>query len=136
MCASLQCVKKIDKLILLGVVPPFLIALSVLTFVVFAQYFGRLSELLITRNASFDVALLLAGTMLPGVLIFSLPLSYLIGLLIGFSGLSGENQIIALRACGVPTRSMLRPILALGIIVAALTGIMSLGRLAADNIYV
>jgi len=119
-------VKKIDKLILLGVVPPFLIALSVLTFVVFTQYFGRLSELLITKNASLSVTILLALTMLPGVLVFSLPLSYLIGLLIGFSGLSGENQIIALRACGVPTRSMLRPILALGSMVAVLTGIMSL----------
>jgi LPS export ABC transporter permease LptG/LPS export ABC transporter permease LptF len=125
-CASLHFVKKIDKLIILGIVPPFLIALSVLTFVVFAQYFGRLSELLITRNASIDVTLLLAGTMLPGVMIFSLPLSYLIGLLIGFSGLSGENQIVALRACGVPMRNMLRPILALGAIVAIITGIMSL----------
>jgi LPS export ABC transporter permease LptG/LPS export ABC transporter permease LptF len=125
-CASLHFVKKIDKLILLGIVPPFLIALSVLTFVVFAQYFGRLSELLITRNASIDVTLLLAGTMLPGVMIFSLPLSYLIGLLIGFSGLSGENQIVALRACGVPMRNMLKPILALGAIVAIFTGIMSL----------
>lgn len=125
-CASLHSVKKIDKLILLGIVPPFLIALSVLTFVVFTQYFGRLSELLITRNASLDVTLLLAGTMLPGVLIFSLPLSYLIGLLIGLSGLSGESQIIALRACGVPMRRILRPILALGAIVGMLAGIMSL----------
>jgi LPS export ABC transporter permease LptG/LPS export ABC transporter permease LptF len=118
--------KRIDKLIFLGVVPPFIIALSVLTFVVFAQYFGRLSELLITRNASFETTLLIAGTMLPSVLIFSLPLSYLIGLLIGFSGLSGENQIIALRACGVPTRNMLKPILALGAIVSMITGVMSL----------
>jgi LPS export ABC transporter permease LptG/LPS export ABC transporter permease LptF len=122
-------VKKIDKLILMGIVPPFLIALSVLTFVVFAEYFGRLSELLITRNASFETALLLAGTMLPGVFIFSLPLSYLIGLLIGFSGLSGENQIIALKACGVPVRNMLRPVLALGFIVALITGSISLAVL-------
>jgi LPS export ABC transporter permease LptG/LPS export ABC transporter permease LptF len=126
-------VKKIDKLVLLGIVPPFLIALSVLTFVVFAQYFGRLSELLITRNAAPDVVMLLAGAMLPAVLIFSLPLSYLIGLLIGFSGLSGENQIVAMRACGVPIRAMLRPILALGVVIGMITGVLSLVVLPKTN---
>jgi len=125
--------KKIDKLILWAIIPPFLSALTVLTFVVFTREFGRLSELLITRNASIDVIAMIAGMILPTILIFSMPLSFLIGILIGLSGLSGESQITALRACGVPLRTLLRPVLGLGILVGGITAIMSLIILPETN---
>jgi len=72
------------------------------------------------------VILSITGAILPSILIFTLPLSYLIGILIGLSGLSGESQIVALRACGVPLRCMLRPILALACVVGAVTGFLSI----------
>lgn len=123
----------LDKIIRTAIIPPFFVSLVVLTFVVFAQNLGRLSELLITNNASLKVTALIALAMLPQVLIFSLPLSYLIGLLIGLSGLSGESQIVALRACGVPLQRMLRPITTLGAFVGILTGIISLLLLPETN---
>ncbi len=116
---------KVDKLICRTLIPPFLISLVVLTFVVFIHDLGRFAELLITRNASFDVIFLIAATILPGILIFSLPLSYLIGILIGLSGLSGESQITAMRACGIPLRNLLRPILMIGAAVGMVTGLLS-----------
>lgn len=125
--------RKIDKLLHISIVPPFLIALVVLTFVVFMNELGKLSELLITRNASPGAVLIIAGTLAPGVLIFSLPLSFLVGTLIGLSGLSGEYQITALRACGVPLRRMLQPILVLGVIAGIATAAMSVFVLPATN---
>ena len=125
--------RKIDKLLHISMVPPFLIALAVLTFVVFMQELGRLSELLITRNASPEAVLIIAGSVAPGVLIFSLPLSFLIGTLIGLSGLSGEYQVTALRACGVPLRRMLQPVVALGVLVGLATAIMSVIVLPETN---
>ncbi len=119
-------IRGIDKLLIRAVLGPILIALLVLTFVVFAHDLGRLSELLITRNASLSSVLLICGSLLPGILIFSLPLAYLIGILIGLSGLSGESQIVALRACGVPLRRLMVPIFGLGVVFAGLTGFMSL----------
>ena len=118
--------RQIDKLLITAVSGPFAIAAVVLTFVVFAHDFGRLSELLITRNASLESVLLICASILPGILIFSLPLAYVIGLLIGLSGLSSESQIIALRACGIPLRRLLVPAMALGAAVGVLTGIMSI----------
>ncbi len=120
------CMRKIDTLLIRAILPPFLLALIVLTFVVFIQQLGRLSELLVTRNAAPDTIAIIAGSMLPGILIFSLPLSFLIGILIGLSGLSGESQIIALRACGVPLRSLFRPILFMGLMVGLLTGFLAI----------
>ncbi len=125
--------RKIDKLVLISILPPFLISLTVLTFVVFMNDLGKLSELLITHNASPLTILYIAGTIAPGVLVFSLPLSFLIGSLIGLSGLSGESQITALRACGVPLRSLLRPVLALGVLVGLTTAAMSVVILPKSN---
>jgi LPS export ABC transporter permease LptG/LPS export ABC transporter permease LptF len=125
--------RKIDKLLLRAILPPFLIALSVLTFVVFVREVGRLSELLITRNAPVDVIAVIIGTILPGILIFTFPLAYLIGVLIGLSGLSGESQITALRACGVPLHRILQPVVALGALVGVATSILSLEVLPASN---
>jgi LPS export ABC transporter permease LptG/LPS export ABC transporter permease LptF len=125
--------KRIDKLLFLAIIPPFLSALTVLTFVVFIKEFGRLSELFISHNASLEAILILAGALLPSILVFSMPLSFLIGILIGLSGLSGESQIVALRACGVPLRSLLRPVLTLGLAVGGITSIMSLLILPETN---
>jgi LPS export ABC transporter permease LptG/LPS export ABC transporter permease LptF len=125
--------RKIDKLLSHAIIPPFLIAFAVLTFVVCIHEIGTLSELLITRNASPSVVLTIALAILPGIFMFSLPLSFLIGILIGLGGLSGESQITALRACGVPLRSLLRFIMSLGIIVGLLTAIISLVILPKTN---
>jgi len=118
--------RKIDKLLYQSLIPPFLITLVVLTFVLSVQYLGTLSELLITRNASLGVILLIIAAIIPATLIYALPLSYLIGTLIGLSGLAGENQITAFRACGVPIRTLLRPVLVVGAIVGALTAVLTL----------
>jgi LPS export ABC transporter permease LptG/LPS export ABC transporter permease LptF len=118
--------RKIDKLLHRSLIPPFVITLVVLTFVLSVQYLGTLSELLITRNASLGTILIITAAIIPATLIYSLPLSFLIGTLIGLSGLAGENQITAFRACGVPMRTLLRPVLVLGIAVGILTAILTL----------
>ncbi len=125
--------RKIDKLISYAIIPPFLIALTVLTFVVFMDKLGAWAQLLITRNASPEVVVLIASTLAPGILIFSLPLSFLIGTLIGLSGLSGENQITALRACGVPLHRMLRPVMFLACFVGIATAALSVFVLPETN---
>ncbi len=117
--------RRIDKLVCLAIIPPFLITLAVLTFLVFIHDLGKLSELLITRNASLGVIVSITGAILPGIMVFSLPLSYLVGILIGLSGLSGESQITALRACGIPIRRLLPCIVGIGILVGAVTGVLS-----------
>ena len=113
--------RKIDKLIFQAVIPPFLISLTVLTFVVFAIQIGSI----IKQNPSFGAVANISAAILPTILIFSLPLSFLIGILIGISGINGESQITALRACGVPVRRLLRPIFMLAAFVGLVTAMIS-----------
>jgi LPS export ABC transporter permease LptG/LPS export ABC transporter permease LptF len=117
--------KTISRLLSRSIIPPFLIALLVLTFILFSLYLGNRSELLISRNASLEVMLAVAAAIFPGILIFTIPLSYLIGILIGISGLSGESQITALRACGIPTQRLLRFILFASLLAGLVTSLFS-----------
>ncbi|HSW38377.1 MAG TPA: LptF/LptG family permease [Acidobacteriota bacterium] len=125
--------RKIDKLLYLAITPPFFVSLIVLTFVVTMHQFGALSELLVTQNVSLGGIFNIIFTILPAVLIFSLPLSYLIGILIGITGLSGESQLLALRVGGFPLSSFLRFIIAFGVIVGIVTAALSLFILPHTN---
>lgn len=125
--------RRIDKLLFNAIVPPFLITLAVLTFVVSMHEFGALSELLISKNSSLATVLKIVGAILPDILIYSFPLSFLIGILIGVGGLSGESQILALRACGFSLRSLLRFIFQFGAIIGILTAVLSLVVLPRTN---
>jgi LPS export ABC transporter permease LptG/LPS export ABC transporter permease LptF len=137
-CASLlaEMIRTLSRLLYRAIMPPFLIALLVLTFVLFFEFIGNRSELLLSRSVSLEVILSVAAAVLPGILMFSLPLAYLIGILIGFSGLSGESQITALRACGIPVRAMLRFVLLFGVVVGAATALFSVVVLPRSNAFV
>ncbi|MFB3904704.1 MAG: LPS export ABC transporter permease LptG [Acidobacteriota bacterium] len=100
---------------------PCLIALLILTFVVFTREFGRLAEMLIRRNADAMTVVQIVLFILPSVLIFSIPFAFLIGTLIGFSRLSSDSEIIAMRASGVSVWQMLKPVLKVATIVAIIT---------------
>ena len=120
---------KIDKLIYRAVIPPFFIALTILTFLVFVIQIGDR----ITNVFKIEIITAIVAAILPTILIFSLPLSYLIGILIGIGGLKGENQITAVRACGVPVRRLLRPLLVLGVLVGFSTAVLSVEYLPRAN---
>ena len=126
-------VRPLDKLLYRAIAPPFAITFTILTFVVSAREFGTLSELLITKNAAPGVMLALAGAILPDILIYSLPLSFLTGVLIGLGGLSGESQILAMRACGIPLRSPLRFILVFGAVIGVFTALLSIAAAPRAN---
>ncbi|MCH8819494.1 MAG: LptF/LptG family permease [Acidobacteria bacterium] len=94
-------VQRIHKVIYAEILSPSLIALTVLTFIVFTREFGRLAEMLIRKSADTLTVIQVVLSLLPAVLIFTVPFSFLIGTLIGFSRLSDDSEIIAMRASGI-----------------------------------
>ena len=78
--------KKIYRVIYQEILPPTFIALAVLTFVVFTREFGRLAELLIRKNADALIVIEVIISLLPNILIYTVPISFLVGTLIGLAG--------------------------------------------------
>lgn len=103
--------RRIDKLVYLDIIHPTLLGLIVLTFIVFARELGNLSSLLVSRTADSLSLLKICLSILPGILIFTIPMSLLLGTLIGISRLSSDNEITALKAGGINLLSLLGPVL-------------------------
>src|SRR5712691_5388972 len=101
--------RSIDRCIYKELVGPLLISLTVLTFIVFTREFGRFAEILIRKSAEPATILEVCLALLPSILIFTIPISFLIGTLIAFSRLSSDSEIIALRACGISMFRLLSP---------------------------
>ncbi len=118
--------KRINRVIYQEVVPPSVLAFMVLTFIVFSRQFGRLTELLIKKNADGVTVLKVVVFLLPSILVFTVPIAFLVGTLIGFSRLSSESEIVAMRAGGIGLMQILSPVLKLGTGVSLLTLVLTL----------
>jgi LPS export ABC transporter permease LptF/LPS export ABC transporter permease LptG len=123
----------IDRLVYAEIVPPTLLSLLVLTFLVFGRELGNLSSLLISRAADAGVILRICLGILPGILVFTIPMSLLIGTLIGMSRLSSDNEITALKASGINLLSLLAPVLFVGSILALANFFLALHYLPLGN---
>jgi LPS export ABC transporter permease LptG/LPS export ABC transporter permease LptF len=124
---------RLNRIFYREITGPCLIALLILTFVVFTREFGRLAEMLIRRNADAMMVAQIVLFILPSVLIFSIPFAFLIGTLIGFSRLSGDSEIIAMRASGVSVWQMLKPVLKVATLVALITAAFTCSLLPRGN---
>ncbi|MFQ5740623.1 MAG: LptF/LptG family permease [Acidobacteriota bacterium] len=125
--------KKIHRIIYQEITPPALIALVVLTFVVFSREFGQLAELLIRKNADAVVVVKVVLFLLPGILVFTVPIGFLVGTLVGFSRLSTESEVVAMRSCGIGIYQILKPVLKVGVVVSLVTLILAALLLPAGN---
>lgn len=101
--------------------PYILISLLLLTAVLLAQQFARLAELVIYADLPFSLFASIGAALLPGVLIFAIPLATLAGIIIGFSRMGSDSEIVAMRAAGVGSWTMIWPALLVGLLFTGAT---------------
>ena len=111
----------IPRYIVGATVPYVLLSLLLLTAVLFAQQAARLAEVLIYTDLPFSVVGGIAATILPGVLTFTIPLATLAGIIIGFSRMGTDSEIVAMRSAGVGSWTMLWPVILMGLILTGAT---------------
>jgi LPS export ABC transporter permease LptG len=112
----------LDRYLIREIVPYVLLALLLLTAIIFAQESSRFSELLVVASRNGLPMKTLGRVMaalVPGILVFTLPISLLLGTLVGLGRLSGDSEIVALGASGTSRVRILVPAVLLSLIVAA-----------------
>ncbi len=111
----------LDKYIGREVVSNSLLGLVVFSFVFFVPQLVRMMEIIVQHAATFkETAALLISSLTP-VLIFTLPMSMLVGVLIGLGRLSADSEIVAMNATGINLRRLLLPIGGIAVAAMALT---------------
>ena len=104
----------IERYITWAVLPYLSLSLLLLTAILFAQQAGRFGELLVEARVPPAMIADLAISLLPNVLVFTLPMGLLTGILIGFSRMGSDSELVAMRSAGVGTWQILRPVLLIG----------------------
>src|SRR5687767_6123176 len=106
--------------------PYIVLALLMLTAVLFAQQASRLAEVLIYTDLPVSIVGGIGAALLPGVLVFSIPLATLAGIIIGFSRMGSDSEIVAMRAAGVGSWTMIWPALVVGLVLSGATAYLHL----------
>ena len=117
---------RIRKYIIAEVLTPTLLCLLIFTMVMLMGRLMKLVDLVVNKGVSIIDIMVLFGTMLPAFLNITLPLSFLMGIMIGLSRMSADSETIAMKAAGLGLAQMARPVLGLAIIFALLTAIAGL----------
>jgi LPS export ABC transporter permease LptG/LPS export ABC transporter permease LptF len=118
--------KLIARHVIQGALPYVLLALVLLTAILFTQQTGRFAELALYADLPFSLATDIATALLPSVLILTLPVAVLAGIVISFARMGSDSEIIAIRAAGVGTWSLLWPALLIGLAVTGATTFLHL----------
>lgn len=95
-------------------------------FVLFLQKASQLFSILVNSSATPETVGYLFLLLLPATMPLTLPLGAAAGTLIALSRMSGDGEVTALRAAGVPARRLVRPVTAFALSASALTAACSL----------
>src|SRR2546427_980458 len=108
----------IQRYILHGIFPYILISLVLLTAILFAQQTVRYLEGTFQGLMPIGFVNGVALSLLPSVLIFTLPMAVLAGTIIGLGRMGSDSELVAIRAAGVRTTRLLFTPIATGVITA------------------
>jgi len=112
-------VKTLDRYLIREVLPPLFLSLLIFTFILEIPPFMDQLEQLVAKGVPWGTAVRMMMTLIPQALGLTIPMSLLVGLLIGLGRMSGDREAVALLACGVSPYRLLRPVLLLALAAGA-----------------
>lgn len=118
----------LTKYILREVMQHALLGGALFTFVLFIRDLGRILELVVRGSASMQAVALVFFYTLPSTLILTIPMTVLVGILLGLSRLSADSEVTAMRAAGFGVLQFV------GVVSIAASGAFALGLV--NSLYV
>src|SRR3954471_16853816 len=103
-----SCMRILTRYILAEVTAHALIGVSIFTFVLFTRDLGHILALVVRASAPLPSVLEIFSFTIPLAFTYTLPMSVLVGILIGLSRLAADSEITAMRASGLGVWSFLR----------------------------
>src|SRR5215831_2358142 len=123
----------LDRYILREMVPPTGLGLLVFTFVLLINEIPRLLGILVARRADVYTILRVFLNLLPSIFAITIPMAFLLGVLLAFGRLASESEIVAMRASGISPLRLLRPVLVLCLLTGGITFYVNAVALPAAN---
>ena len=116
----------ISRYVFKEMIPPFVVSVLVLTFIFLMTQILDITNLIVNQRADIISVFLLLVYSMPYFLIFVVPMSVMLAVLLTFLKLSSDNEVIALKAGGYSVYELLPPVLLFCLIGFLVTSFMSI----------
>jgi lipopolysaccharide export system permease protein len=131
--------KTLNTYIFFELIPPFVMSLAFFMFVFLMGQLLDITNMIVNYQVSITVFALLLVLSLPYFLVYIIPMATMMSVLLTFLRMSGDNEIVALKAGGVSMYRMLPPVLIFSVLCMVITGLMGLygmpwGKTAYDQL--
>jgi LPS export ABC transporter permease LptF/LPS export ABC transporter permease LptG len=126
-------VRILDRYIWKELITPFFMGLLVFTFLLLIDRIFDLTDLIINKGVPVHLVLMLLVYISPAILVLTIPIGFLLAILIAFGRLSADMEVVAFKACGVSPLRLLRPVVIFGLGVAVLTGYLMIDSVPKTN---
>jgi lipopolysaccharide export system permease protein len=110
--------KQIDRLIIREVLGPWIFGVAMFAVVLIATEFLQRMTNYLVQGIAFGTVIEVTCLFLPGILVKTFAMSMLLAGLLGFGRLSGDSEIIAMRAAGASIGRIVRPVAIFALAVA------------------
>jgi LPS export ABC transporter permease LptG/LPS export ABC transporter permease LptF len=111
----------LDGYVVREIWPPTGLGLLLFTFILLLDQISNLMKVLVSRGADLGTVVRAFAYLLPSIFSVTIPMAFLLGVLLAFGRLASDSEIVALRASGVSPLSLLRPVVSLSLLTACLT---------------
>lgn len=126
-------VGKLDRYILQEILGPLALGFLVYTFILLLQFLFSSAEMIIRRGLPVATVGRLLLYSLPNIVVLTIPMSLLLGVLVGVGRLASDSELVALRSTGISIFRMLRPVLLLAAALTIVNGTLMIFFLPRGN---
>jgi LPS export ABC transporter permease LptF/LPS export ABC transporter permease LptG len=123
----------LDRYIVREMLAPSAIGLLVFTFVLLIDQIPRLLAVLVARSADLATILRVFLNLLPSIFAVTIPMAFLLGVLLAFGRMASDSEIVALRAVGVSPLRLVAPVMMLAAAMTTVTFYVNAVALPAAN---
>ncbi len=110
--------KILNRYLIREYIPKFITSLLLFTFILLMDQLFDLMDLMLNKKVGLENISKLFAYVMPSLLMFSLPMSILAATVLLYVRLSEDNEITAIRTSGGTTWTLLKPIIAVSIILS------------------
>jgi len=101
----------INRYLMREIVGIFFLALSIFTIVLLMGRMVKLMEMVVANGVPLAEVIRLIILLLPSFLVLTIPMAFLLAVLLAFGRLSSDNEITVLKASGISLTALLPPVL-------------------------
>ncbi len=114
----------ISRYVFKEMIPPFFINLILFTFIFLMAEILKITDLILNYGVSVSSVLLMLICSMPSFLVFVIPMSIMMGVILAFLRFSSDNEISALKSAGLSIYRFLSPVFVFSLIGCLVTGFM------------